>query len=175
MPLRLISGVLFCKICADRTVIIRMINVYIGFGSNRGGRKKNILKALALLESNNLKILKISSFYETAPYGFKNQKKFLNGVVKLKTGLPPEKLLGLCKKIEKEVGRVPSRRWGPREIDLDIIFYGKKIFKSKKLSIPHADLHNRKFVLQPLKEIAPGFIHPVFKKSVSSILKKMID
>lgn len=161
--------------CADRTVMIRMTNVYIGFGSNRGGRKKNILKALALLESNSLKILKISSFYETVPYGFKKQKKFLNGVVKLKTSLPPEKLLGLCKKIEKEAGRVPSRRWGPREIDLDIIFYGKKIFKSKKLSIPHADLHNREFVLMPLKEIAPGFIHPVLKETVSNIVKKLTD
>ena len=175
MSFRLIFVAFFCKMCADRTVIIRMTNIYIGFGSNRGGRKKNILKALALLESNNLKILKISSFYETAPYGFKNQKKFLNGVVKLKMGLPPGKLLGLCKKIEKEVGRVPSRRWGPREIDLDIIFYGKKIFKSRKLSIPHADLHNRKFVLISLKEIAPGFVHPALKKTVSSILRKLID
>jgi len=152
-----------------------MVNVYIGLGSNRGNRKKNILKALELLKDNDQKILKMSSFCETEPYGYKNQRKFLNIAAKLKTDLPPEKFLNLCKKIEKEVGRMDRLRWGPREIDLDILFYGYKTYKSKKLSIPHADLHNRKFVLLPLKEIAPGFVHPILKKCVSKILKNLKD
>jgi len=150
-----------------------MRNVYIGFGSNRGDRKKNILSALKLLALNKQKIIKISSLYETEPYGYKKQKNFLNGVAVLKTAMPPEELLNLLKRIEKEAGRRRSFRWGPREVDLDILFYGYKVYKSKTLSIPHADLHNRKFVLLPLNEIAPGFIHPVIKKSVSVILKNL--
>ena len=150
-----------------------MTNVYIGLGSNKGNRKKNILKAVKLLKDSGQKILKISSFYETKPYGYKNQKNFTNAVAKLKTDLPPEKLLNLCKKIEKKVGRIHSFRWGPREIDIDILFYGYKIHKSKKLSIPHADLHNRTFVLLPLKELAPGFVHPIIRNCISKILENL--
>ena len=150
-----------------------MTTVYIGLGSNRGNRRKNILRALGMLKGNGQKIVKISSFYETEPYGYENQSRFLNIAAKVKSNLPPEKFLSLCKKIEKTVGRTGSFRWGPREIDIDILFYGHKTFKSRKLTIPHADLHNREFVLLPLKEISPGFVHPVIKRSISKILENL--
>ncbi len=146
-----------------------MTTVFLGLGSNRGDRKKNILKAIKLLEKNSQKVLRLSSLRETKPYGYKKQKKFLNAVIKLKTKLSPSELLELCKKIEKKIGRKKSFRWGPREIDIDILFFGKEIIRNKKLTIPHGDLRNRTFVLQPLTEIAPNFVHPVLKKRVSEL------
>ncbi|MDO8734963.1 MAG: 2-amino-4-hydroxy-6-hydroxymethyldihydropteridine diphosphokinase [Elusimicrobiota bacterium] len=146
-----------------------MTTVFLGLGSNRGDRKKNILKAIKLLKESGQKVLRLSSMHETKPYGYKKQKKFLNAAVKLKTKLLPLELLELCKKIEKKIGRTKSFRWGPREIDVDILFFGKKVIKSKKFTIPHSDLHNRNFVLIPLVEIAPNFVHPVLKKRVSEM------
>lgn len=146
-----------------------MITVFVGIGSNRGDRRKNILRAVELLKTNGQKILKISSIRETRPYGYKKQHLFLNAAVKLKTKLLPEDFLLLCKKIEKEIGRKKSFKWGPREIDLDILFFGKKIVKTKKLTIPHGDLHNRGFVLIPLTEISPNLVHPILRKRVSKI------
>lgn len=146
-----------------------MTTVFLGLGSNSGDRKKNILKAIKLLEKSGQKVLRLSSLRETKPYGYKKQKNFFNAVVKLKTKLLPLELLELCKKIEKKIGRTKSFRWGPREIDVDILFFGKEVIKNKKLTIPHSDLHNRNFVLTPLLEIAPNFVHPVFKKRVSEI------
>ncbi|HAX61277.1 MAG TPA: 2-amino-4-hydroxy-6-hydroxymethyldihydropteridine diphosphokinase [Elusimicrobia bacterium] len=146
-----------------------MTTVFLGLGSNRGDRKKNILKAIRLLKKSGQKVLRISSLRETEPYGYKKQKKFLNAVAKLKTKLLPSELFELCKKIEKKIGRKKSFRWGPREIDIDILFFGKKVIENKKFTIPHSDLHNRNFVLTPLVEIAPNFVHPVLKKRVSEI------
>ncbi|OGS45765.1 MAG: 2-amino-4-hydroxy-6-hydroxymethyldihydropteridine diphosphokinase [Elusimicrobia bacterium RIFOXYD2_FULL_34_15] len=143
--------------------------VYVGLGSNRGDKEKNILKAITLLKENGQKILKTSSIYKTKPYGYKEQKDFLNAVVKLRTKLNPENFLILCKKIESEIGRKKSFRLGPREIDLDILFFGKRVIKNKKLTIPHKDLHNREFVLRPLREISPNLIHPVLKKRIAKI------
>jgi 2-amino-4-hydroxy-6-hydroxymethyldihydropteridine diphosphokinase len=88
--------------------------------------------------------------------------------------LEPEALLIVCKTIEKELGRKKSFRWGPREIDLDILFYGMRAYSGKKLVIPHADLHNRYFVLVPLVEIAPGLVHPLLHKRVSALLANLI-
>ncbi|HAM38184.1 MAG: 2-amino-4-hydroxy-6-hydroxymethyldihydropteridine diphosphokinase [Elusimicrobia bacterium RIFOXYC2_FULL_34_12] len=143
--------------------------VFVGLGSNRGEKKKNILKSIELLKKYHQKILKISSFYRTEPYGCKNQNTFLNAIVKLKTELSPKEFLFICKNIEKVIGRKKSFRWGPREIDLDILFFGKKVIKSRILTIPHKDLHNREFVLKPLKEISPGLVHPVLRKRISRI------
>lgn len=146
-----------------------MTTVFLGLGSNRGDRKKNILKAIELLKKSGQKVLRLSSLRETKPYGYKKQKKFLNAAVKLKTKLLPSELLELCKKIETKIGRTKSFRWGPRVIDVDILFFGKKIIKNKKFTIPHIDLHNRNFVLSSLMEIAPNFVHPVLKKRVSEM------
>lgn len=149
-----------------------MTTVFIGLGSNKGNRKKNILSAVKLLKKNGQKVLETSRIAETAPYGYRKQKKFLNAVVKIKTGLSPLGLLKLCKKIEKELGRTESFRWGPREIDLDILFFGRKVFKSAELTVPHRDLANRDFVLSPLTALAPRLMHPVLKKRVSEISLK---
>jgi 2-amino-4-hydroxy-6-hydroxymethyldihydropteridine diphosphokinase len=148
---------------------IKMATVFIGLGSNKGNRKNNILRAIDLLEKSGQKVLKTSKIYNTAPYGYLKQRSFLNAVIRLKTELLPKKLLKLCKDIEKEIGRKKSFRWGPREIDLDILFFDKKILRSKQLIIPHKDLHNREFVLIPLTEISPNLTHPVFKKRVSEL------
>ncbi|MFH1541059.1 MAG: 2-amino-4-hydroxy-6-hydroxymethyldihydropteridine diphosphokinase [Elusimicrobiota bacterium] len=146
-----------------------MTTIFLGLGSNKGNRKKNILNSIKLLEESGQKILQLSSLRETKPYGYKKQNSFLNAVVKLKTKLLPSELLKCCKKIEKKIGRTKNFKWGPREIDIDILFFGKKIIKNKKFTIPHSDLHNRDFVLIPLAEIDKNFVHPVLKKRISEI------
>ncbi len=148
------------------------VTVFLGLGSNIGDRKRNILKAVEEFERNGQKILKISSIYETKPWGFEKQRKFLNAAVKMKTFLTASDLLALCKYIENKIGRKKSFRWGPRKVDLDILFYGKKKVNTEKLKIPHPEIKNREFVLNPLKEIAPDLIHPVYGQSISNMLKK---
>lgn len=150
----------------ERAVVVV---AYIGLGSNIGDRKKNILKAIEELKKSGQKILKISSIYETKPWGFEKQRKFLNAVVKIKTFLSAVDLLQLCKSIERKIGRKKTFRWGPRKVDLDILFYGKKRINTRKLKIPHPEIKNREFVLRPLKEIAPRLIHSVYGQSISKI------
>ena len=139
----------------------KSVDVYIGVGSNSGDRKKNIFSALELLnKEKDIEIKKCSSIYETLPWGYKNQPKFLNAVWKIRTDVPPEKLLHLLKKIEKRLGRKKTFRWGPRAIDLDILLYGKRVIKTKTLVIPPPCISKRDFVLKPLKEIEPGIKIP---------------
>ncbi|MBI4652014.1 2-amino-4-hydroxy-6-hydroxymethyldihydropteridine diphosphokinase [Candidatus Desantisbacteria bacterium] len=151
-------------------------NVYLGLGSNLGNREKNIVNVLAILSQNpKVKILKISSFYETEPVGYKNQGWFLNCVILIKTSLPPLKLLSELKNIELELKRKKNIRFGPRTIDMDILMYGSDILRSKQLIIPHPRMHERRFVLAPLAEIASGRIHPVLRKRISTLLKILAD
>ncbi|MFN3550771.1 MAG: 2-amino-4-hydroxy-6-hydroxymethyldihydropteridine diphosphokinase [Endomicrobiia bacterium] len=148
--------------------------VYISVGSNLGNRYKNIKKALTKIK-NVAKIIKISSIYLTSPTENFNQPNFYNCVIKINTKLKPSELLTKLKEIEKMLGRnFYTKRYQPRIIDLDILFYGKKIIKKKNLVIPHKKLHKRKFVLWPLNEIASNFVHPVFKKKIFNI-KKMLE
>jgi len=127
--------------------------VFIGLGSNVGNRRKNIERAMRELERSGQEILKLSSVYETEPWGYKKQRKFLNAALKIRTTLSPHQLLKLCKDIEKKLGRKKSFRWGPRLIDLDILLYGKRRVNDKKLKIPHPEMHKREFVLKPLLEV----------------------
>lgn len=150
-----------------------MHKVFIGLGSNLGDRKKNIEEAIEKLKSYGLKILKISSIIETEPYGYREQNKFLNAVCLVETDLDPYSLLDLLLRIEKEMGRVRTIKWGPRNIDLDIIFYDDLVIDSETLKIPHPDAHNRSFVMGPMAEIDPDFIHPVLKKTVREILAEI--
>ena len=133
---------------------------YIGFGSNLGDREENIEKALSVLKkTEGIKVRKISSIYETEPVGGPLQGKFLNGVAEIETSLNPRKLLRCLKKIEKAVGRKPGKvRWGPREIDLDILLYGDESVAEPDLKIPHPEMRKRGFVLKPLCEIAPDVV-----------------
>jgi 2-amino-4-hydroxy-6-hydroxymethyldihydropteridine diphosphokinase len=152
-----------------------MSNVFISIGSNLGNKYQNIKSAISKLKKLG-KILEISSLYITSPLENKNQPYFYNCVVEINTKLKPKELLKKIKEIEKNMGRKESeKRYQPRIIDLDILFYGKKIVKSKTLTIPHKKLHQRKFVLWPLAEIAPNFIHPVLKKTIKKIKDELRD
>ena len=150
--------------------------VFISIGSNLGNRAENCAKAIGLLSAKGtVAVIRRSSLYETRPWGKTGQGSFVNCVVEVDTGLPPGKLLGLLKGVESEMGRAPGERWGPRTIDLDIIFYGSRVLSEKDLEIPHPLMHERAFVLAPLAELAPGFVHPALKKTVSEILASLGD
>lgn len=139
-----------------------MSPVYLSLGSNLGQRKRNIKRAIALLnKSSHLKLERLSSFYETEPVGFRDQPLFINACLKGRTDLSAVALLRLLKEIEKKLGRRKTRRWGPRQIDIDILFYGKEKIKRRGLIIPHPRIEERLFVLEPLAEISPKFRHPV--------------
>ncbi len=117
-------------------------------------------------------VVKVSSLYETEPEGGPPQGKFLDGAAEIKTALSPHELLAHLKQVEKEAGRKPSGvRWGPREIDLDILLYGDMVVDDPELTIPHPLLHQRTFMIGPLAEIAPAALHPVMKKTASEIFK----
>jgi 2-amino-4-hydroxy-6-hydroxymethyldihydropteridine diphosphokinase len=131
-----------------------MVVCYLGVGSNLGNRRKNIQKALDYLAKiKGIKIEKSSRIYETKALGGPAQRKFLNAAIKIRTSLRPQLLLVTLKKIEKDLGRKPTVRFGPRPIDLDILLYGNKIIKRKNLAIPHPRMFRREFVLRPLREI----------------------
>ena len=147
--------------------------VLIGFGSNLGDRRALInqaLQALSDLSATSLKTL--SSLYETAPVGYLEQGAFLNGVVLVKSSLAASELLTQLLAIENSLGRVRKERWGPRTIDLDILFYGNKIIDEVDLVVPHPEIAERIFVLEPLNEIAPIWRHPQLGGTISELLHK---
>ncbi len=120
-------------------------------------------------------ILRIAPLYRSSAYGYTHQPDFLNTALLLETTAKPFDLLKCLKSIEESVGRKQRIRWGPREIDLDIIFYDEEVLNTPELTIPHPDFHNRRFVLQPLADIAPDFISPTHRKSVKELLNKCAD
>ena len=147
---------------------------YIGFGSNIDDRLAHIQNAIrALSKTEGLTLQKISSVYKTTPVGYEAQAEFLNGVAAIQTNLPPLSLLHILKDIETAVGRQHRIRWGPREIDLDILLYGDMCFQTEKLVIPHPEMHLRRFVLAPLAEIAPDLVHPVLKETIQTLLERL--
>lgn len=147
-----------------------MATVYIAFGSNLADRNKNIQAAISLLNSRpGIKISKISSIIETEPQGGPAQGKFLNGAIEIKTDLRPKALLSVLQDIENQLGRKRTTENAPRVIDLDIIFYADRIIDNPGLKIPHPRMHKRQFVLEPLREIAAGFIHPVLNKKIEDL------
>lgn len=142
-------------------------------GSNLGDREKNINDAINELQVSGIIISKKSSLYNTPPWGYTEQPDFLNQAIECLTSLEPFELLKEIKKIERKLGREKTVRYGPRIIDIDIIFYDDLIFKSDELTIPHPLMHKRDFVLKPLCEIAPDFVHPELKLSVKNLLEKL--
>ncbi|MCS7214593.1 MAG: 2-amino-4-hydroxy-6-hydroxymethyldihydropteridine diphosphokinase [Thermodesulfovibrio sp.] len=150
-----------------------MHRVFLLLGSNLGDRERNLEDAQNELKSSGLVILKKSSIHETSPWGYLEQPKFLNQAVECITSFPPFELLREIKKIEQKMGRVKTIIYGPRVIDIDIIFFDDLILYSEELTIPHPLMHLREFVLRPLNEIAPDFIHPLLKLSVSNLLDNL--
>ena len=145
--------------------------VYLALGSNMGGREKYIRDAVnALDEIRGCAVKAVSSLIETPPYGVTDQDDFLNGCLELETLLTPRELLSELNRIEKEAGRERVVRWGPRTLDLDLIFYDDLVVQEKDLCIPHVEMHRRKFVLEPLSQIAPYKRHPVYGKTVTEML-----
>jgi len=151
-----------------------MQRVFIGIGSNLGDTIGNCKIALDEIE-NFAEIVRISSLYETEPVGNEDQPNFINSVVEINTDLSPHELLTHLKSIEDKLGRVRGEKWGPRVIDLDIIFYDDLVMKYDDLIIPHPRAHLRRFVLEPICEIAPDFIHPELETSILELLEKLGD
>ncbi|MDR1522623.1 MAG: 2-amino-4-hydroxy-6-hydroxymethyldihydropteridine diphosphokinase [Endomicrobium sp.] len=148
--------------------------IYLGLGSNIGNRAENIFTALSFMQSSLLiRIIKVSSLYETSPIGPK-QKPFYNIAIKAKTNLNPCDLLFFLKRLEQILGRKKTIKWGPRIIDIDILFFNKKVLNNYLLSIPHKDVQNRLFVLVPLNEIEKNLLHPTLNKTIQLILKEKL-
>jgi 2-amino-4-hydroxy-6-hydroxymethyldihydropteridine diphosphokinase len=147
-----------------------MNKAYISFGSNIGDRKRAIAEAFDMIEKKGIKILNKSNLIETEPYGYTDQPSFMNGALEVETELNCRELLVTLLSIEKELGRVREFKWGPRIIDLDIVFFNDEIYDEEDLKVPHPDMQNREFVLKPLNDICPEYIHPVLKKKVSEML-----
>ncbi|MDR1997118.1 MAG: 2-amino-4-hydroxy-6-hydroxymethyldihydropteridine diphosphokinase [Candidatus Margulisbacteria bacterium] len=148
------------------------MNIFLSLGSNLGKREQNLHGALARLRKMpETKLLKVSAFYDTAPEGYREQNRFLNAAVQLDTELTPQELLAATQAIEKQLGRLPTFHWGPRVIDIDILAYAGQIIDTEDLHIPHLELPGRKFVLEPLCEIAPGYLDARSKKTYAQLLK----
>jgi 2-amino-4-hydroxy-6-hydroxymethyldihydropteridine diphosphokinase len=147
---------------------------YISVGTNIGDRKANLKFALDSL-AGKAAVSKASSVYETEPVGFLRQPWFLNQVIELKTELTPAELLSLCQEIEASRGRIRTFPNAPRILDLDILLYGDIVINEEGLNIPHPRLADRRFILEPLVQIAPDIIHPILKKPMRSLLQDCGD
>jgi len=150
--------------------------VFLGIGTNLGEREENLRKAIKLIEEHIGSITEESSVYETEPWGFQSETSFFNMVIKIETNLTPSGLLGRILMIEAMMGRLrEGQGYKSRIIDIDILFFGSRIFENKILKIPHPRIQERRFVLVPLSEIAGDLLHPVFKKSIQELLQECKD
>lgn len=147
------------------------IRAYIGLGSNLSDRQANIVEAIRRLSSiPEIAVINSSSLYETEPVGYKDQGWFINTVIEVSTILSPRRLLDMCLMIEDDMGRIRRIQKGPRKIDIDILIYDGVIVDEEDLKIPHPAMHERRFVLIPLLEIAPHLDHPILKRPIKELL-----
>lgn len=154
----------------------RNIVCFIGIGSNVADPVANCMKSIGRISQfSHIRITKRSSLYRTEPVGLREQEWFVNGVIEIKTKYTATTLLKVLQQMENDMGRIRKERWGPRTIDLDILFYGQEVIKEKDLSVPHPELHKRRFVLIPMYEIAPYVIHPAFGISIKGLLSRLQD
>ena len=148
----------------------------IALGSNLGDRQKNLEIALEMLrETPGIHLVKQSLFYETEPEGYVDQPCFLNSAVLINTGIDPLSLLDALLAIEKRLGRIRMFRWGPRTIDLDLIFIEQEIIETDDLVVPHPRMHERLFVLRPLLDIAPEWVHPIKHLTIKEMIISLCD
>lgn len=151
-------------------------DAYLLLGTNLGDRLENLNTAISYVDNEVGAVFAKSSVYETEAWGKTDQPGFLNQAIAVKSNMPPLQLLQTLLAIEQKMGRVRLERWGERLIDIDLIFYGDLVLSNEEvLQLPHPEMHHRRFVLEPLNEIAENFIHPVFKEKISSILANLTD
>ena len=153
-----------------------MAIAYLGLGTNIGNKRRNMITAAALLAERVGDILALSGFYETEPWGFESENFFLNAAVKLKTSFSPLELLRITQRIEKELGRAEksSGVYHDRIIDIDILLYEDEVLQIPELTLPHPLMHERKFVMEPLAEIAPFVVHPVLKERIIDLKERLL-
>jgi len=149
--------------------------IYLAIGTNIGNRAANLELAISSIQASVGVVELQSSIYQTAAWGLENQADFYNQVICVKTELEPIVLLEECQEIEKTMGRVRKENWGPRVIDIDVLFFNDKTIKNTRLTIPHPYLQDRNFVLVPLCEIAEDWIHPIFQKKIVTLLEECQD
>lgn len=152
-----------------------MAIAYLGLGTNIGNKRRNMITAAALLAERVGDVLALSGFYETEPWGFESENFFLNAAVKLKTSFSPLELLQITQQIEKELGRAEKSNgvYHDRIIDIDILLYDDEILQIPGLTLPHPLMHERKFVMDPLSEIAPFVVHPVLKERIIDLKERL--
>lgn len=145
---------------------------YIALGSNMGDREANLRAAIDMLgRTDGVCVSVVSSFYETEPVGYTDQDTFINAAAGVVTTLTPGELLAVCLGIEDALGRVRTIKWGPRTADLDVLLFGDTVMDTPELVIPHPLMHERRFVLEPLAEIAPGALHPTSGRTIAELLE----
>jgi 2-amino-4-hydroxy-6-hydroxymethyldihydropteridine diphosphokinase len=149
--------------------------VYLALGSNLGDRRANLDRAIELLGQAGVRVLRRSSIFDTEPRYLADQPRFLNQVIECETGLFPRQLLAATRGAEHAMGRKPAARNGPRLIDIDILLFAKSVVNLPGLVIPHPRMADRRFVLEPLSELAPTLRHPVTRRTVSEMLAAVID
>ena len=152
-----------------------MAIAYLGLGTNVGNKRRNMITAAALLTERVGDILALSGFYETEPWGFESENFFLNAAVKLKTSFSPLEVLQITQQIEKELGRTEKSNgvYHDRIIDIDILLYEDEVLQIPELTLPHPLMHERKFVMDPLAEIAPFVVHPVLKERIIDLKERL--
>ena len=152
-----------------------MQDIYLLLGSNLGDSKKYISDAIRLIKAEIGAVISASSLYQTAAWGKIDQPDFINQIINIQSDSDPKQLLNKIIVLEKILGRQRIEKWGSRTIDIDILFYGNMIINEPDLVIPHPQLHNRRFTLMPLMELAPDFVHPILNQTISTLFESLKD
>lgn len=148
--------------------------VYLSLGSNMGDKRENLLEAIKRIgELENTEVVKSSTILETEPFGYIEQDNFLNACLEVKTLMTAQEFLKSILQIELDMGRVREIKWGPRIIDIDILFYDKEVIEEDNLAVPHPWICEREFVLEPLSEIAPNYVHPLERKTITMLAREL--